>query len=520
MVKNNHDLKMKHRSLNHIIIDILFIVIGFWLCVVTIPQSSNSNLVLYDLFIVLGFFWVMLSLLYSKFELLIHIFAKETKLVLFSNFSILTLVVVILYLIQSDIVFGYIVFTSIVFASIFELYLYYFGNNLKKVHVAHKSTYPANANNGKIDILEYHFFPKEKMLESVIIDPKKEISVKNAIVNELGEPAYCFFEKAVNISLESTLVVSTTTRFNLTSLHQNYYKAIINIKRVNDIQWINKFFEAVNEKLPAGGLFICTAETKDLRKQRVLAKFPPVINYVYYTFDFFLKRVFPKFPITKKIYFILTRGENRVLSKAELLGRLYSCGFEVVDEKYIDKRFFVVARKIKHPAFDLEPTYGPIIKLKRIGKGGKLIKVFKMRTMHPYAEYLQGYVYEKNDLKDGGKFKDDFRISTLGQIMRKFWIDELPMFINFFRGDLKIVGVRPLSQHYFNLYSKELQEKRIKYKPGLIPPFYVDMPKTLDEIMASELRYLEAYEKHPILTDVKYFFKATYNIFIKKHRSS
>jgi lipopolysaccharide/colanic/teichoic acid biosynthesis glycosyltransferase len=203
-----------------------------------------------------------------------------------------------------------------------------------------------------------------------------------------------------------------------------------------------------------------------------------------------------------------------------VLGRLYSCGFEVLDERFIENHFFVVCVKVKNPAFDLEATYGPFIKLKRIGKGGKIIKVYKMRTMHPYAEYIQDYVYKMHSLEEGGKFKNDFRISTVGRLMRKFWIDELPMLINLLKGDMKIVGVRPLSKQYFNLYSKEHQERRVKYKPGLVPPFYVDNPKTLDEIQASELKYLNAYDKHPFLTDLKYFFIAAYNIAIKRYRSN
>jgi Sugar transferases involved in lipopolysaccharide synthesis len=93
------------------------------------------------------------------------------------------------------------------------------------------------------------------------------------------------------------------------------------------------------------------------------------------------------------------------------------------------------------------------------------------------------------------------------------------MLINLLRGDLKIVGVRPLSRHYFSLYTTELQERRIKYKPGLIPPFYVDKPDTLEEIMASELKYFDAYDKHPLFTDLRYFFLAFYNIVFKKYRS-
>jgi len=139
--------------------------------------------------------------------------------------------------------------------------------------------------------------------------------------------------------------------------------------------------------------------------------------------------------------------------------------------------------------------------------------------MHPYSEYLQKYVYEKNNLQEGGKFKNDFRISPEGRIFRKFWIDEVPMFINILKGNMKLVGVRPLSPHFFSLYSEELQELRTKYKPGLIPPFYADMPKTMTEIMDSELKYLKAYKISPFKTDVKYFYLAFLNILFKRARS-
>ncbi|MBN2482054.1 MAG: sugar transferase [Bacteroidales bacterium] len=257
-----------------------------------------------------------------------------------------------------------------------------------------------------------------------------------------------------------------------------------------------------------------------MRKARILKKYPPGINYLYYLLDFIIKRIFPKFALTKKLYFLLTRGVNRVLSKAETFGRLYSCGFEVLDEKQIGNYLFFIALKVKNPSYPKNPSYGPLVALERIGKGGKSIKVFKMRTMHPFAEYLQDYIYKKDGLQEGGKFRDDFRITTLGRIMRTFWIDELPMMINLLKGDLKIVGVRPLSRQYYKLYTPQLQKLRITYKPGLIPPFYVDHPKTLEEIMASELKYLKAYEKHPFRTDWRYFWKAVYNILFRKYRST
>ena len=140
--------------------------------------------------------------------------------------------------------------------------------------------------------------------------------------------------------------------------------------------------------------------------------------------------------------------------------------------------------------------------------------------MYPFAEYLQEYIYEQNKLAEGGKFAEDFRITAWGRLLRKFWLDELPMLINLLKGDIKIVGVRPLSRHYFSLYSNELQHKRSFTKPGLLPPFYVDLPKTLEEIIDSELRYLNAYEKSPILTDIRYFFMAFYTIVVRRARSN
>jgi len=104
--------------------------------------------------------------------------------------------------------------------------------------------------------------------------------------------------------------------------------------------------------------------------------------------------------------------------------------------------------------------------------------------------------------------------------MRRMWLDELPMLINLIRGDIKIVGVRPLSKHYYSLYTQELQEKRIDSKPGLLPPFYFDMPRTLEEIIESELRYLNAYQKQPVATDVRYFLSICSNILLKRARSN
>ncbi len=344
--------------------------------------------------------------------------------------------------------------------------------------------------------------------------------IDRELINQAGREVYHFIQSHINLSRGDHIIYQTTTAFNIKRLPEAYYSNLVNLRRLNDIRYVNKFLEAVNSRLPAGGTFIGCVETKEQRKQRILRKYPRVLNIGFYILDFIVKRIFPKFNLTKRIYFFLTRGNNRVISKAETLGRLYACGFELAEAREISGYYYFTVQKVKQPAYDENPTYGPFVKLSRIGKNGKRIQVYKLRTMHPFSEYIQDYVYRQHHLQNGGKFDHDFRVTTLGRIFRKFWIDEIPMIVNLIRGEIKLIGVRPLSDQYFNLYDDELQKKRTLHKPGLIPPFYADMPETLDEIQESEMRYLQRYEENPRQTDMRYFQMALHNIVMKKERSN
>lgn len=328
-----------------------------------------------------------------------------------------------------------------------------------------------------------------------------------------------FIDSEFRISFSDFKWIDTVDPDEIPLVHDDKC-GIANIQRINDIQRVNKFLESANIRLNVGEYFLISLETKDSRRTRILNKYPRIISRPYYALDFVLKRVFPKFNITKKLYFWITKGRNRVISFTEAIGRLYSCGFEVLGHHRVGYMTYIMARKTGDPAYDMQPTYGALVKLKRVGKDGKIMDVYKMRTMHPYSEYVQDYVFKMNNLQEGGKIKDDFRITGWGKIFRKLWIDELPMFINYFKREMKLVGVRPLSKHYYSLYPEDVQIMRTKVKPGLIPPFYADLPESLEEIVESERRYLISYLKHPKRTDVKYFFKALYNIFIRRARSN
>tara|TARA_B100000678_G_scaffold203471_1_gene171268 strand:- start:108 stop:530 length:423 start_codon:yes stop_codon:yes gene_type:complete len=139
--------------------------------------------------------------------------------------------------------------------------------------------------------------------------------------------------------------------------------------------------------------------------------------------------------------------------------------------------------------------------------------------MYPFSEFIQKDVFEENNLDASGKFLNDFRITSWGRILRKYFIDEIPQLYNWLRSDINLVGVRAISKHYYNLYPKELQELRINFKPGLIPPYYADMPTTFDEIVESEVRYLQNKKEKPIITNMIYFVKALINIIFSGARS-
>jgi len=345
-----------------------------------------------------------------------------------------------------------------------------------------------------------------------------KFGVEEILCQKVGQEAFDFICSNRDPLGQKIFYLSSGDRFNLVNINPEC-TTIVNLKKINEKRWVNKFFESVNEKLPLGGVYIASVETYANRRRKLMAKYPAPVNGIIYFWDTIFHRFIPKTTIAKRVYFFLTKGKRRMLSRAETFGRLYACGFEVTAEKEINNQVYFVARKTGKPSYDPQPTYGPIIRLRRVGKDGKIFKVYKLRTMHPYAEYLQSYVFERNQLDEGGKFKEDFRVSPVGKILRKFWLDELPMFYNWFKGDMKLIGVRPLSNQYFNLYTKELQEKRTRTKPGLIPPFYADMPKTLEEIMASELKYLDAYAEKPWATDIRYFFLIFSNIFFSGARS-
>ena len=336
-----------------------------------------------------------------------------------------------------------------------------------------------------------------------------------------GSAGYAFLKS--HVDLEDILCVETLVDGSRTPFYMRDdrypFRLFLGMRKVNDFRRLNLHFLQVHQMLLAGGYFAGYAHTVKTRRNWIYGKYPRQLAHGIYALDFIVHRMMPKLPWVQKIYFALTKGRNRVISRAEVLGRLSFCGFEIVAARVMENRFYFIARKVKPSSLDTNPTYGPLVALKRTGYGGEVVHTYKLRTMHPYSEYLQQYMYDSNGLQRGGKIEDDFRMTTWGKVMRKLWIDELPMLYNWFRGDFGLVGVRPLSFHYLGLYDKDLQELRKKVRPGLIPPFYADLPVTFEEICDSERRYIKAFLKRPFRTQIWYFWKAFVNIAFRGARS-
>ncbi len=90
----------------------------------------------------------------------------------------------------------------------------------------------------------------------------------------------------------------------------------------------------------------------------------------------------------------------------------------------------------------------------RPGKDAKIFKIIKFRTMSDERD------------EDGNLLPDEVRITKVGQWIRSTSIDELPQLINVFKGEMSLIGPRPLLVNYLPLYSKE-QARRHNIKPGI-----------------------------------------------------
>lgn len=105
----------------------------------------------------------------------------------------------------------------------------------------------------------------------------------------------------------------------------------------------------------------------------------------------------------------------------------------------------------------------------RLGINKRLFKVIKFRTMIPDAESKLKDIEDLNERKGEATFKikNDPRVTPLGRLLRMFSIDELPQLLNVIKGDMSLVGPRPLPVRDYKGFNKDWQRRRFSVKPGI-----------------------------------------------------
>jgi exopolysaccharide biosynthesis polyprenyl glycosylphosphotransferase len=148
---------------------------------------------------------------------------------------------------------------------------------------------------------------------------------------------------------------------------------------------------------------------------------------------------------------------------------------------------------------------GPIFfKQERAGHYGRPFTMWKFRTMHTDAEARRAELEAHNEM-DGPVFKitNDPRIFAFGRWLRRTSIDELPQLINVLRGEMSLVGPRPLPVYEIQRIEKHAQRRRLSVKPGLTCLWQVtgrNGIKNFEEWVALDLKYIDNWS---LLLDLK-----------------
>ena len=152
---------------------------------------------------------------------------------------------------------------------------------------------------------------------------------------------------------------------------------------------------------------------------------------------------------------------------------------------------------------------GPIVfRQKRAGKNGRAFTMYKFRSMQTNAEMLHSELAAFNQMS-GPVFKldKDPRVTPIGRFIRKTSIDELPQLLNVLRGDMSLVGPRPLPIYEVEKFESPAQRRRLSMKPGLTCLWQVsgrNEVKNFDQWVKLDLDYIDNWS---LLLDAKILFK-------------
>lgn len=156
-------------------------------------------------------------------------------------------------------------------------------------------------------------------------------------------------------------------------------------------------------------------------------------------------------------------------------------------------------------------SQGPVFFVqRRRTKNGKVFKMYKFRSMIVNAENMDTGLFS---------FKNDSRITNVGNFLRNTSIDELPQLFNIIKGDMSIVGPRPCVEYELGDYEtlNNKYKKRFQMKAGLTGLAQVKYRNdiTWDKKVELDNEYVDLYKSQGILIDIKILFMSIFKVFGK-----
>lgn len=141
-----------------------------------------------------------------------------------------------------------------------------------------------------------------------------------------------------------------------------------------------------------------------------------------------------------------------------------------------------------------DPKGSPIFTQIRVGRNGKPFKIYKFRSMYMDAEERLQDLLKENEMEGPAfKMKNDPRITSIGKVIRKISVDELPQLFNILKGDMSIVGPRPALPREVEEYTS-YQKQRLLITPGLTCIWQIQPNRnevTFDEWVDMDIAYIQ-----------------------------
>lgn len=154
---------------------------------------------------------------------------------------------------------------------------------------------------------------------------------------------------------------------------------------------------------------------------------------------------------------------------------------------------------------------GPLLyEWKVVGKDGKRFKGYKFRTMMVNADELKKKLWQYNERKGPTfKMRNDPRVTSVGRLLRKFSLDELPQLWNVLKGEMSLAGPRPVGLEEWE-YFEEWQRRKLSVTPGMICLWHVrGKPKEFNQWIKLDLEYVDNWS---LWLDIKLLFGAAWYV--------